>query len=145
MKFDQKLRDEFKEKYGSYTFEKGVVGVFLESYLTDELDPEKLKEKEKGRIVHLFIQGFKDAEGIREAVAFNSALDVDEPEQLSYAFITENTPERILERQRYRIFRQITGLNRTLAKIDAQLKAQKNQGAFAVSETGELTVEQASL
>lgn len=144
MRFDQNLRTEFQKKFGAFVFERESVKVFLRPYFTEELDPEKLVEQKENIFAQHFIQGFKDEEGIRDVIAFNSATEEDEPQQISYAFITKETPLQVLRRQKERIHRQINGLQRTFDKLDMKIHDLEDQVEVVFNESGELEIKQPS-
>lgn len=143
MKFEREIKSAFQERFGTSVFERAVVKDFLRPYFPKEFDPEKLVEQKENIFAQRFIQSFKDGDGVRDVIAFNDKKN--DPEQISYSFITEETPARVLGRQKERLLRQVAGLLRTIEKIEAkeaELEKSKNQVEVDLNEAGELVLVQ---
>lgn len=142
MKFSEKIQKQFTDKFNTGNFNSAEAREFLEPYMTEAIDVNKLIEREKNVMLSRFLHGFKDSEGVREILVVGSTIE-EGAKQMSYAFIDKTSDREIIRRQIVQIDVQVSGLQRKRKKLVARQEQIGDQVAAEVTDLGELKVSEA--
>lgn len=132
------------DKFNTGKFDSAEAREFLEPFMSEAIDVEKLIEREKKSMVSQFIHGFKDSEGVREILAVGTISAEEGTKQMAYAFIDKTSDKEIIRRQIVQIDVQIFGLNRKRKKLVSRQELIGEQVTAAVTDSGEMKVDQSN-
>lgn len=119
MKLSKKIKEEFLSRFKGYDFDREEVEKLLEPYF--DFDPEKAYRAALARKAQQLIAYFRDIRNVRDCFSY------DESGQSRFNWPEATTDVQVLEKMEKKLQKQMYGLERSIAKVQARIWILKNQ------------------
>jgi hypothetical protein len=119
MKFTEEIKQEFMDNFKGYDFERGEVEEMLAPYFN--FDPERAYREALAREAQRLITCFRDKRNVRDCFSY------DANGQSRFNWPEATTDIQVLEKMEKKLQKQMRGLEKSTAKVQARIWILKKQ------------------